>query len=503
MSRTVVSVAVESLEPRLVRTAVYPTAYEQYAVELINRARANPLAEAARYTDYKNSQGDTYNGDLNEGLSADTISSAAKQPVAINPYLVDSARKHSQWMTDHSTFSHYEGSTDPGQREVAAGYTDANSWGENIAANYQSNAFGNYTNVVDSQHRDLFTDQTESDRGHRTNMMNAGRNEIGIGLVAGKWNYPNYGRINSFVYTHDSASDGKIFLTGVSYADVVTKDNFYTPGEGLAGVTLQATRQSDGKVFTTTTWNSGGYSMAIEAGTYDVKAFGGALTVPVYRNAVVVTNQNVKVDAVAGATEALPPSAIFGAINNKKLFITGTSGADTISAQLFKGKYVVTMNGTTLSWSASRAKTIEIFAGAGNDTINLGGGIARSYVQGDAGNDKIIGNEFANGLYGNTGNDTINGAGGDDLLFGGDGADLIYGGDGNDRVYAEAGNDTVDAGSGNDRVYGGTGDDLLAGGVGRDVLYGEAGSDTLSGGRGSDFGDRDSADSLFSIETVG
>lgn len=495
--------AVEELEPRLVRTAVYPTAYEQYAVELINRARANPQAEATKYNGYENSSGDTYNGNLNEGLAAGTITAAAKQPVAINPYLVDSARDHSQWMTDNSTFSHTGvNGSNPGQREVMAGYTDASAWSENIAANYSSAAFTNPTSVVDSQQRDLFTDQTESGRGHRTNMLNPAQNEIGVGLVTGRWNYPGYGEINSFVYTDDTASDGRIFLTGVSYADTVTHDNFYTPGEGLAGVTITAKRQSDGAVFSTTTWSTGGYSLPITAGTYDVTAAGGGLTAPVYHNTIVVTNQNVKVDAVAGTTDAIPANAVFGAISNRKLYITGTSAADTISAQLLNNKYVVTMNGTTLSWAANRVKIIEIFAGAGNDTITLGSGIARSYIEGDDGNDKITGNDFANGIYGNAGNDTIIGNGGDDLLIGGDGDDLIYGGDGNDRIYANAGNDTVDAGAGNDRVYGGDGSDLLAGGVGKDILYGEAGVDTLIGGKGSDYSDNDPLDTRSLIETI-
>jgi len=49
MSRPALAAAVEKLETRRLLSVVYPTAYEQYAVELINRARANPTAEATRY----------------------------------------------------------------------------------------------------------------------------------------------------------------------------------------------------------------------------------------------------------------------------------------------------------------------------------------------------------------------------------------------------------------------------------------------------------------------
>src|SRR5437762_4945728 len=85
----------ESLETRQMLSAASPTTIEQYIIELINRARANPAAEAARY-----------GIDLNEGLAAGTISNDARQPLAVNPYLVDSARKHSKWMIDTDTFSH-------------------------------------------------------------------------------------------------------------------------------------------------------------------------------------------------------------------------------------------------------------------------------------------------------------------------------------------------------------------------------------------------------------
>src|SRR5881397_193855 len=87
--------AVERLEPRRLLSAVTPSDVEQYMVELINRARSNPAAEASRF-----------GIDLNEGLPAGTISPDAKQPLAINPYLTDSARSHSQWMIDNDVFSH-------------------------------------------------------------------------------------------------------------------------------------------------------------------------------------------------------------------------------------------------------------------------------------------------------------------------------------------------------------------------------------------------------------
>ncbi len=74
--------------------SLQPSAYEQYMLELINRARSNPNAEAALYS----------LTDLNQGLSPGTITSDPKQPLAFNLFLIDSAREHSQWMGDTNTF---------------------------------------------------------------------------------------------------------------------------------------------------------------------------------------------------------------------------------------------------------------------------------------------------------------------------------------------------------------------------------------------------------------
>src|SRR5271163_4145505 len=74
--------AIQGLEPRYLLTAG-PTADEQYQLELINRARANPAAEAARF-----------GIDLNEGLAAGTISSSPLPPLAFNPDLVQAAQDY-------------------------------------------------------------------------------------------------------------------------------------------------------------------------------------------------------------------------------------------------------------------------------------------------------------------------------------------------------------------------------------------------------------------------
>ncbi|HSI33479.1 MAG TPA: CAP domain-containing protein, partial [Tepidisphaeraceae bacterium] len=279
----------EPLEPRALFSAVYPTALEQYAVEVINRARANPTAEAARFDIA-----------LNEGLAAGTISAAAKQPLAINPYLTDAARDHSQWMIDTDQFGHTgAGGSSPGARMSAAGYafTGSWSWGENIA--YRSGAVN--ASLVARLHEDLFVDEGIAGRGHRTNMLAPGFREIGTGVVAGQFKGYGVGMLSEEFATSGSA----VYLTGVAYTDTVSDDDFYTPGEGLAGVTVTAKRAGDGKVFTTSTWSSGGYSLALPPGTYNLTGAGGGLAKAVSYGAVTINSENLKRDFVPGAGDAV------------------------------------------------------------------------------------------------------------------------------------------------------------------------------------------------------
>src|SRR4051812_30072926 len=79
MKRCRGKVSLEAMERRVLFAAVSPTDYEQYMVELINRARANPEAEAAKW-----------GINLDEGLrNGETISHTAVQPLAINLNLTD------------------------------------------------------------------------------------------------------------------------------------------------------------------------------------------------------------------------------------------------------------------------------------------------------------------------------------------------------------------------------------------------------------------------------
>jgi uncharacterized protein YkwD len=295
-------VRMDTLESRRLMSAASPTATEQFVIERLNQARANPTAEAARY-------GIT----LNEGLPSSTISTAPKQPLAPNAYLTDSARKHSQWMLATDTFSHTGvNRSDPNDRMAASGYTFAGTWkwGENIAWQGTTGTL-DLKGSVDLMIRNFFVDAGIPDRGHRVNMMDGAFKEVGGGIATGTMK-----QYHAAALTEDFAASGSgSFLTGVAYTDAIKRDHFYTVGEGLGGITVTAKRLSDGATFKTTTWSAGGYSMKLSAGTYAVTASGNALNGTVSSGNVTIGSQNVKRDFLPIAATASVSGNVFNDLN--------------------------------------------------------------------------------------------------------------------------------------------------------------------------------------------
>jgi hypothetical protein len=262
-----------------------PTAEEQLMLELVNRARLNPTAEAARF-----------GIDLNEGITEDPISPAPKQPISFNADLIQSARGHSTWMLDNDTFAHVEtNGSDPGSRMAAAGYmfSGGYGYGENIAWRGTTGTV-QVGPTVAQEHQDLFVDEGISDRGHRRNLLTGSFREIGIGVESGVFALNGTG-YHSVMVTQDFAISGANpgpFLVGVAYKDA-NKDGAYSVGEGLAGITVSPA----GATFAAVSSTSGGYSIPITglSGTLEVTFSGGALTRPVTKS-VALTGQNVKLD---------------------------------------------------------------------------------------------------------------------------------------------------------------------------------------------------------------
>ncbi len=276
------ALTVESLEAHRVLTAIVMSPYEQLLLELINRARSAPGAEAARY-----------GIDLNEGISS-TISDTPKQPLAPSQILVDAAAAHSADMLEHDYFSHTNlAGQSASDRAIAAGYPvgvwENISWGGSTGpVNYEANVY--------SRHERLFLSTT----GHRQNMLHSFHQEVGPGVRFGQYTTGGWTYNVGMVTENFGNPPGNSFLTGVVFTDASDgsdRDNdFYNIGEQVGSGTITATENSSGQSYSTAIGPSGGYSLQIPAGTYTVSATGGALPNHYIAENVVLGSENVKVD---------------------------------------------------------------------------------------------------------------------------------------------------------------------------------------------------------------
>lgn len=247
-----------------------PSIAEQIHLEAINRARANPSAEATLFG----------MSDVTEGTNG-KLTNTAQAPLAFNAKLLQSSRAHSTDMATRGYFEHSspEGTT-PFTRMTSAGYSYAFA-GENIAlfGGLGSDAVANSLQL----YKLLFVDDGVSGRGHRINLLSANFKEIGIGVVADS--------SNVFYVTQDLASnldDSRAIVLGVVYDDK-NKDGAYSAGEGLSGVTITL---STGEKTTTAT--AGGYGLPLSNGSYQL-----TFSHPTYGSVtktLQLSSKNVKVD---------------------------------------------------------------------------------------------------------------------------------------------------------------------------------------------------------------
>ena len=333
-----------------------PSAYEQLFLELINRARLDPAAEAQR-----------------TGVSLGTITAAQKQPLAFNLSINDAADAHSAWMLSSGTFSHTgSGGSSAGQRMESAGYTGISTWGENIAWNGTTGTLNILSSVL-GQHDGLFRSS-----GHRANILNDSFKEIGIGSQSG-----SYSGYNALMTTQDFGRAGSgSLVTGVVYNDA-DSNAFYSAGEGRDGIQMQLLSGAS-LIGATATWSSGGYSLKTTAtGDLTVRFSGGGLAQTI--GAIIdFAAYNAKIDLVNGNTIQSSVSAdlAFATRNLRLLGIDDTDGTGTAGPNQLIGNK------------------------GSNQLDGLGGYDA---IRGGIGNDRLDGGSGLDKLFGNQGNDTLNG----------------------------------------------------------------------------------------------
>ena len=419
------------------------TAGEQYLIELINRGRLDPAAEAARY-----------NLSLNAGLSQGTIDTSAKQVLAPNDQMEAAATKHSAWMLANDSFTHAgAGGSNAGDRMQDSGYTFTGSWGwrENLAWLGSTGGI-NLQKSIAQHHEGLYRSES-----HRVNTFAEGMREIGVGQVGGDFTYQGRTYQSSMVTEKFAVSGSDVFVTGVAYRDA-DRDDFYSIGEGRQGVHISGGGSSD------TTASAGGYAVRMAAQD-DV-----TMTVAVGSR----TMGHLVVDASDG--------------NVKLDVVTDAQGREVAhvssSATLLDGiRHATLLGSADLDLNGQGARNR--LNGNGGDNDIRGGG-SGDWIHGEEGNDHLLGNRGNDRIYGEEGRDLLKGHSGRDRLWGGTGDDRLYGGNGKDVLKGGGGDDMLSGGRHRDILKGGAGDDVLNGGHGNDVLRGNAGADTFVFDQGRD-----------------
>jgi Cysteine-rich secretory protein family len=266
-----------SATPSALELVKQPSAQEVLVMELVNRARANPEAEAVRY-----------GIGLNDGISGTAISAAPKPPLAHNLVLMDAARAHSQWMLDADIFSHTGiNSSTPHTRMSAAGYLFTGSWmsGENIAWGGTTAASINLTSYALQHHAGLFKSP-----GHRLNILEANFRELGIGQQQGAFVSDGTSYLASILTQNFARSGENYYVTGVIYNDL-NGNAFYDVGEGLSGINISL----NGATYPA--YASGAYTIPVVNGSYNLAITGAALGAATYHT-LHINNANVKLDLV-------------------------------------------------------------------------------------------------------------------------------------------------------------------------------------------------------------
>ncbi len=345
------------------------TAAEQYGIELLNRARLNPMAESAKY-----------NVGLNQGIrDIDTqtagvqkLSSTQKQALAPNQAIDTASTKHAAWMISTDKFSHTGyGGSDAGQRMSKAGYKGV--WGENIA--YQP--YGrSVEETINMQHASLMKSAY-----HRANLLTGYFQEVGYSQVIGGFRGSSGSMLTQNFGVQIEPKHA--FITGVAYNDR-NGNNFYNIGEGQGGIRFD---NADGPDAVTA--SAGGYAVKVSQQSTvtinlgDNREFGSVT--------IRVSFTNVKLDLV----------------NKDTLFIAGNA----------------TLNGGI---DDIRLLGINDNSLVGNDANNhLWGNAGNNELKGKAGADSLYGGKGNDTLLGGGDDDVLIGSDGRDQLNGGAGADIF------------------------------------------------------------------------------
>ncbi|WP_194097197.1 CAP domain-containing protein [Marivivens aquimaris] len=373
------------------------TAVEQYILELINRARLDPEAEAKRL-----------GIEVNEGLAAGTISSEAKQVLASDDLLHDAAYDYAVWSLTNDTFNGDHsgpGGNTPGDRMEDAGYENLGRWGENIALQQFTGSMSE-TALADALYDSLWASSS-----HRVGTMNGNFTEIGLAYVDGE--FRGYDAAMLTEDFADSSAD-TYFVTGVFYLDL-DEDGFYSIGEGQGKYWVRADDTRQGAE------NAGGYAIEVDPSRAVDVRFGDG-NGQIGRLTMDLRDGNGKLDYV---TDIYDNSVVH------------------------------------LSASANLHSGIDEAHLLGVADLNLTGGRTGEDLYGNSGKNLIAGMNGNDFIDGGDGKDKLRGGKGRDEIEGGSGTDRLFGNGGNDRLDGQAGRDFYKGGAGNDTFVFRSGNDKI------------------------------------------
>jgi len=401
------------------------SAAEQYLLELINRARLDPLAEAERY-----------GIDPNDGLDAGQIGPDALQILAQNETLSVAAREQSTWLLDTDTFTHSgENGSFADNRMRDAGYVFSGTWewAENLA-------WTGTTGVIDLEEAIVrHYEGLYLSPGHRANTFSVNMKEVGLAQVEGTYTLDGTAYSSSMLTENFTASGDAAFITGVAYQDN-DRDDFYSIGEGQADVVFTAENVQG------TTAQAGGYALEI-------------------------AQQDTAIVAIDIGDQRIATVQMDMSQGNGKLdVVTQKNGAMSLNLSV-DGRLISGVGDATL-------------LGAGD--LDLRGNNSANLLTGNAGDNYLGGQRGRDILRGNDGDDVMVGGRGKDRLFGGNDDDTLNGGSSRDKLYGQSGDDTLNGNNGRDVLKGGSGNDVLDGGRGNDKLVGGSGADTFIFNQGDD-----------------
>lgn len=311
-----------------------PTNEEQYYLELINRARANPPAEGIRLATTTDTNVLSAYAAFGVNLVLMQTQFAAilpAPPLSMNATLLNAARAHSQNMLQNNYQGH-NGPDGPLTTRLQAYTSGANGWsiGENVYAYSKSVWYGHAGFEVDWG-GSAATGGMQSPPGHRQNIHSTTFREVGIGVVIGS--NGGSGGVGPQLVTQDFGTKGGLlpFVTGVVYRDL-NSNGFYDPGEGVGGVTVTISNVNNYAV----TAASGGYSVPVPgSGNYAVTFTGGSAPT-LQTNVTVINGQNVKADYVVTGSAPTPTPGPSTLANISTRAVVGTD------ANVLIGGFIVT-----------------------------------------------------------------------------------------------------------------------------------------------------------------